>query len=145
MKNLMMLCMMMVVLCRIGIGQEAAVVSLDTQDQAKASQLYQQMKDAEKAWSMLQSEIESRYLTVAKSDPDASGNEYPGDPVFTVSWCSGDCGVTKEASRKVKYYRIGFGSGFEFSKDFRFLVPKLYQPPAVCGWNAVQPTLYGVN
>lgn len=107
MKNLILTLMLAV--SSIAYSQTAQVIQLSSQDSAEAKSSYQAMKDAEKKWQDFQDQIRKKYVE-SKNAP-------------TV-WCSSIVsGTTAYLSCPDNNYLPGWENGFEFTKDFGFLVP----------------------
>jgi hypothetical protein len=87
-----------------GVGaQTANVIELTPADQARAQKAWDALQKAKSEWHSVQESVANKYLT---------------DPQSIV--CQGAaCGG--------RIYST-FESGFEFSKDFRFIVPKHAEP-----------------
>jgi hypothetical protein len=96
------------------IAQTAKVIQLSPEDAAKAKDLYAQKADIEKKIADLQAKIAGGYTTEKKEQ------QY-------LNCCC--CGI-KESDGKtyVTQFKDGWGGGFEYSSDFKFIVPKM--PPA---------------
>ena len=93
-------------------AQTANVIELSATDTAKAQKAWDVLQKAQAEWNGLQEEIKQKYTfnTSQKDDPNCLGATVNG-----------------------KYYgcpKKGFENGFEFSKDFRFIVPKAAEPRA---------------
>lgn len=143
-----------------GFGQEAKVIALDAADAASVKSKWDAFKAAEKAWADEQERIRTKYLTVPYGDPEAGYADTSslgfstGTTSFILSRCDNlsltnqpqqdsNClayqGPSKEEERKeeerrrkARYHRKGWDNGFQSSSDFRFIVPKAYQPSSNC-------------
>lgn len=131
------------------VAQEAKVIELKAQDAANLKAKYEALQAAQKAYADVQEQITKKYLEVGEGDPDAgslvqgltAGNsaiwfngstlclnigdnscEYPHEPT------QAEKEREKQERKKYRYYRKGWTDGFESSADFRFIVPKAYEP-----------------
>jgi hypothetical protein len=123
-------------------AQEAKVLQIDVADAAKARALYDKMQQAERDWEEFRAGVEKKYLTT--EDGKEASNVVVSDG-SSISWGIAACYLSElneskeEQERREKacdtwrkehpapksvYYREGWQSGFEFSKDFKFIVPK---------------------
>jgi hypothetical protein len=142
----------MVMLYGISVGaQTANVIELDVVDSIRAERVWTELQKAQADWNDLQKSFGERYTLVKHGDPDAGATSTTIGP--PVAWAIGGvtgtttlCGSvigqpdcpkeTREQIEKrdkeqrewedahLRYYRKGFESGFEFSKDFKYIVPK---------------------
>lgn len=89
-------------------GQTAKVIQLSPEDAAQAKSLYAQKAEIEKKISSLVDGVHDKYLIISHHGPD------------------GLYGI----------YKDGWNNGFEFSDDYKFIVPKTYSTPNNCcyGW-----------
>jgi hypothetical protein len=109
-------------LAALSVGaQTANVIELKPADTAQAQKAWDALQKAQREWENVQETIGSKYV-------------YTG-PV----WAIGGTGM-KEIHQPV----AGFDGGFEFSKDFKYIVPKLpEQKPYPYGqWGGVVGTPY---
>lgn len=79
-------------------AQSAKVIQLDTADAAEAKQVYQQMQDAQKAWNDIQKRIASKYV----------------EERFVA-----------QTGTKLTKNKKGWENGFNFSEDFKSIVPMI--------------------
>ena len=101
-------------------AQTARVIQLSPEDTAKAKQLYQQKAEVEKALVAFTNDIDRRYTQDKK---ESSGNcivsAYSGNMTF------GECDMNAKPKKVYSWYhKDGWSLGFEFSEDFKFIVPK---------------------
>lgn len=88
-------------------AQEAHVIALKSEDAAHARCAWERLQKAQKEWEQVQKDIEEDYLRVPTESKDAS--------------------TTLSIFNSGRTYRKGFESGFQFSSDFKYIVPKPYQ------------------
>lgn len=129
-------------------AQDARVLQLSDNDSSIARAKYEALQKAQSEWDHFQEELKQKYLTVPKGDPDAGNTILSGsitsfgticpDQIVTLGSTQtvsakeiSNCHVAqkaeeekREAKNPTKYQRAGWESGFVFSKDFKFLVPK---------------------
>lgn len=112
-------------------AQTAKVIELSPDDAAKAKSLYEQKESIDKQIGELEKSVTVKYL---------ANKDHRGGCTSLSSWSEPVCvsGV--------------WGVGFEYSDDFKFIVPKIVTPlPAyngICvGWNCnnVWPTFGAVE
>lgn len=84
-------------------SQDAEVIELSESDSTRAHEAWLKLQGAQSAWDKLQTEIEAKYVRLSKGNCEKAGMIYYSD---------GSC-----------IYQ-DFNYGFEFSKDFKFVVPK---------------------
>lgn len=102
-------------------AQTAKVVQLSAQDAAVAKSLHEQREALDKRIAELDALIAKRYLQDTKKDG------------LTFSLCtSGPCPT----------YKAGWSGSFEFSEDYKFIVPRTYSPPIAVPWSYC-PSTYG--
>ena len=134
----------------------ASVVALTSDDSLRVQQAHDSLLKAQKDWDAVQQYIKQTYLGVKKNDPDASessfyiGSEDQNGLLFSGSseyvTCAvsfGSCDEPKESPQEVakekayedaniRYYRKSLypfaQNGFDFSTDFKFIVPKPLVP-----------------
>ncbi len=153
-------------------AQTATVVPLSPANAAEAKKLYGELQAAQKAWDAFRAKVEAIYLIT--TDPDRGGNTIWGEPstggditgwggTYTVHKCqvrvfaiglddsydSSECIEWRKAHPSApppptKYRLWGFENGFEFDKDFKFLVPKPPQQQKDPGitWTPLYTTPY---
>lgn len=144
------------------IAQSARVIALSDGDAANLKAKWDALKLAEKNWADAQEEVKAKYLTVPYQDPEA-GYEYNPPTANGVSFASTtsscwtyaengrmveteDCkkeqAAERERQKKARYNRRGWEYGFEFTGDFRYIVPKV-APVTSCPSGALcSPYLY---
>jgi hypothetical protein len=128
-------------------GQEAKVLQVEPADATKAQELYEKMQQAEKDWKDYVEATKEKYLTVPYDSPERGNQTYerPSNTttaLFSGSGCilwgtmageSNKCEQERESRMKQRekedklkpWHRAGWESmEFEFSKDFKFIVPK---------------------
>jgi hypothetical protein len=98
-------------------AQTANVIELTPADQARAQKAWDALQKAKNDWGVLQTEIQMKY---AEAPQSCIGG--------TAIIINGGCGGTQ-----VMTSLPGFENGFEFSKDFRFIVPKVLEPTSSTG------------
>lgn len=120
MKRIVILAVLL--LTAIGaFSQTARVIQLDKPDAQEAKQKWEKLQAAQAEWDAFQERVKNDYTLVSPANKEA-GNIISSGP-------------NNLAVRK------GFESGFEFSADFKFIVPKVYPAPQpqACGafsnWN----------
>jgi hypothetical protein len=137
-------------------AQTANVIELEPVDAVKAQKVWDTLQKAQADYDFTLKILGEKYTLVKSGDPDAgnasTGIDVPVGTGYTsgvVSACNTiqwqdqnkDCPMpSKEELEKrakeqkawddehFRYYRKGFEGGFEFSKDFRFIVPKKTAP-----------------
>lgn len=132
----------------IAYGQTARVIPLSPEDAQTVKAKWDALQAAQKAWNEEQDQIAKKYTYVKRDDPDASGSMTPMafslttgafrvtttayGLVTVVDPCKnpktpGDrqaCADQKKAEAAERYFRKGFEEGFEFDKEFKYIVPK---------------------
>ena len=98
-------------------AQTANVIELEPADTARAQKSWDALQKAQLDWASTQQFLSNRYTTVDENDPNAS-------TLTTYVWRNDDPKITGK-----RHYRKGWEAGFEFSKDFKFIVPKVPEPP----------------
>jgi hypothetical protein len=86
-------------------AQEARVIPLKSEDAAHARCTWERLQKAQKEWDDVQESVRNDYVLVPENDKDASN-------------------VVLSIQGGAHTYRRGFESGFEFSSDFKYIVPK---------------------
>lgn len=109
MKNLILT--LILVVSSIAYSQTAQVIQLSSQDSAEAKSSYQAMKDAEKKWEDFQDQISKKYVRSTNAQT-------------AECWTIGSGTTAYLSCPSLNYYLPGWENGFEFTKDFGFLVPK---------------------
>ena len=114
-------------------AQQAQVIELSPADAARAQAAWEKLKAAEKEFSALRESINKSYLTVPESEPDSG-------QCLNCLCDTWSCG-TEEKDRI--YRRGGWDYGFDFSKDFRFIVPQGAPKTQSCWQNShIMPASY---
>ena len=90
-------------------AQTANVIELSPADILRAHQAWDTLQTAQENWTAVRKSIGDKYTTRPNNTGGAS-----------------TCTINEPSI----CYREGFMSGFEFSKDFRFIVPKAAEPRA---------------
>jgi hypothetical protein len=103
--KIIVLSLIFVIVGSVG-AQTANVVELSKADSEEVKQAYDRLQDAQVHWQAIQDNIREKYAMVPEGDATA------GRTVITT------------IAGKNRVYREGFEFGIEFSKDFRFIVPK---------------------
>ncbi len=121
-------------------AQTAKVVQLSPADAAEAKSLYEQKAAIEKKIADLQERISHQYVSdekvyptsicisgVSVLHPDGTTTSFPSVPCTTLK-------PTPEQEKASHYFTIksGWENGFEFSDEFKFVVPKAYKEPTSC-------------
>jgi hypothetical protein len=91
--------------------QTANVLELTPADQARAQKAWDAKQKADVEWDRVRADIGNRYASKAPCVASLSGVWPPSN--------EGQC---------IHQAKEGFESGFEFSSDFRFIVPKVAEP-----------------
>jgi hypothetical protein len=128
-------------------AQTAKVIQLSPADATARKALEEQRAAIEQKIKELDAQIQHRYTTVLQGDKDASGSyadigllnttgityacfaTISNDPAVLKAYQ--DCERSLEAERAKnppppqRMYRIGWASGFEYTEDFKFIVPVL--------------------
>jgi hypothetical protein len=84
-------------------AQTANVIELEPADTARAQKAWDELQKAKNHWALVIADINMRYLNASRTCP--AGNT---------------CAV---------FNKEGFEAGFEFNKDFKFIVPKIEPSP----------------
>ena len=99
--------------------QAGKVLELDLADAKEAKSAYDDMTRANKRMADFNQRMREKYLVV-KDGSDSAASNIATCLTGTANGCA--------------YYRKGWENGFEYSDDFRFMVPSPYKPPTgVCG------------
>jgi len=149
MKNILFVFALLIV---AGLGaQEAKVLPLKSDDSFEAKEAWYKLQDAQKEWDAVQSKVKEKYLLVPYGDKEA-GNEIlepcsisnpclsSSTNVFTLTGRTHQLSAVEEEAkakreeqyrkeaeenRKTAHYqRKGWENGFQFSSDFKYIVPK---------------------
>lgn len=134
-------------------AQEAKVISLQEKDSRIAKEAWENLQQAQQTWEHVQDLLNQKYLQVPWDDPQRGNHEIANNvwPAYSgLNWVStvSDCHVLQlnpqtderkarcskeeaqerlaydEARKKARYYRQGWENGFQFSYDFKYIVPK---------------------
>jgi hypothetical protein len=87
------------------VGQEARVIALKSEDAAHVRCTWERLQKAQKEWNEVLEQTQNDYILVPIKDKDASQS------VLRM----------QDMNRT---YRSGWENGFQFSSDFKYLVPK---------------------
>jgi hypothetical protein len=132
-------------------AQTARVIALTPADTTEVSDKYEALQRAQKDWDDLQLKIKEKY-TIVSSDDKERGSSYSGWLIinsgaalssgsFLIGGGDNHCETAeeklarkkleakqeqdyKEYIKNMRYLRLGWEDGFEFTKDFKFIVPK---------------------
>ena len=146
-------------LATAALGQEARVIQIKSEDSVELKQKWEVLQVAQKSWDEANGRIKKDYIVVKEGDKDAGRQvlfayDLSGSKM-AVYWTSGiidgcnmlwadstkprpqeDAKRCEEIQRKAEknrasmlFYRNGWESGFEFTPDFRFIVPRKPEPP----------------
>lgn len=124
----------------VGLGaQEARVLTLNSGDACDAKAAWTNLQDAQKRWEEVQEHVRKKYLQVHYGDPEA-GSEivgltsgtgtilFSGTANFTSNPTNEEVIAAAERERQrerlATYSRKGWEGGFQFTNDFKFIVPK---------------------
>jgi hypothetical protein len=130
MRNLIIGLLLAICSCAV-FAQRAKVVQLSQDDATRVYAKWRVLQDAQKAWDEEQKKIATKYTYVRFEDKDKGTMEAPGNEWPMIIYTGSD--PKEKASeaaqwdkyRKVAYwYRSGWEYGFEFTDDFKFIVPK---------------------
>jgi hypothetical protein len=146
-------------------AQTALVVPLSPDDTARYKRVHQEMLDAIKRWNDIESEVRDKYLILDKSDPDAGAERVYQDDSLNITsespvWFASDtCGsgckkyqqereslakrVRKGWERSQIYVGEGHTLDFEFTRDFKFIVPSSPPPPVKNNVTLMPQTCHG--
>jgi hypothetical protein len=125
MKKSISVVILAVMFSAVGFAQSAKVIQVDESDVAKAKQLDDAVAAAESARREFREHIKQKYLQVKTESKDAS---------CVTGWVvssSGGISSTPQTfdSAKLTCAREGWYFGFEFSSDYKFIVPVAPPPP----------------
>jgi hypothetical protein len=151
-------------------AQSANVLELSSYHSQRALTAWKSLQKAQADWDAVNDEIKEAYTLVKSGDPDA-GSMSTAVNVGAVSlWTNSTLGCfpvigedrscPKESAedkakreresadwsdKHLRFYRRGFENGFDFSKDFRFIVPKVPQGGGShIQWNIPQCNASGI-
>jgi hypothetical protein len=103
----MKLSIVLVLLCAVTVGaQTANVIELKPEDSSRAQKAWDDLQKAEAGWKDVQDQIDMKYVEVPFDGKSGGTFTWPGD--------------VKNGFRP----KSGFNGGFEFSQDFKYIVPK---------------------
>jgi hypothetical protein len=111
------------------LAQTAKVVQLSPQDAIKAKQLYDAQVAAEKAYTDFRIDIGNRYVSHEVTSPATACAVIvtPGQSIdFSASCTPPKPTPDQEAASHSFQFNQGWWEGFDFSEDFKFIVPKDY-------------------
>jgi hypothetical protein len=108
------------------LGQTAKVVQLSPEDATKAKQLYDAQLAAEKAYADFQVDIGNRYVSHAVTWPTtACAVICPDGDCSKAQLCTPPKPTPEQEKNSHGFlFNDGWTYGFEFSADFKFIVPK---------------------
>jgi hypothetical protein len=136
-------------LASVAFGQEARVIQIKPEDSAELKQKWDALQAAQNAWDQIHVRITNEYTTVKEGDRDAGSQVFldiSGGQMATywtvdschVLWMDGEhprpaedvkrCEkIQREAEKNrapMLFYRQGWERGFQFTPDFKYIVPK---------------------
>lgn len=123
-------------------AQTVPVVALSPEDVSKVKAVHEAMLKAEADWRAFQLEIANRYLMVDQSDPDASGVPWYSTNVFRDN----DELAANLIKRRRQRLRKGWVSKaysedlFDYSDDWKFILPKIITGYVSPDWKWIAPT-----
>lgn len=97
-------------------AQTANVIELDPPDTARAQKAWDALQKAQAEWDATRDSVGLRYAVT------------PGASIFSLN-----CGPIRDGGITCQHTRPGFENGFEFSKDFKYIVPKAAAPSTCIG------------
>jgi hypothetical protein len=97
-------------------AQTANVIELTPADQARAQKAWDALQKAQTEWNDVRDSLDDKYV-------------HNGQPWASVGTALG--------GKVLRQPQPGFENGFEFSSDFRFIVPKVAEPIKTPGAMAV--------
>ena len=112
------------------------MIELKSTDAKEAKAKWEALQSAQEDWKKFQKHIEDDYTTVPQGDKDAGGLilgvgtnclASGSDGRYTITGCSFDDSHKMEP-QKALAFRRGWEYGFEFDRDFRFIVPVAPKP-----------------
>jgi hypothetical protein len=107
--------LLVLVVAVAALAQDANVIELDHSDSLRVEAAYKALQKAQADWDKVRDDI---------------GEKYTERPVNTGG--AGGCSLVVTNGGKEHCWKEGFTYGtFEFSKDFRFIVPKSEPPPTI--------------
>lgn len=113
-------------------AQTAKVIALSPEDAAQVKSLYEQKAAIEKQLADLQKKIADKYTMVYHDYPTSACLQICPNGVCPNTPCTDFPKVTEEEKKAahVRERAFGWEGGFEFSEDYKFIVPKPYTAPA---------------
>ena len=129
MKLLILLCL--TAIAPALIGQEAKVVVLSGPDAELAHKVYERMKQANAEWDKLREVIAHGYFSDVEEVEEMGTLWTTAERELAVVKAKRESEERRAKATKKKVYhaKSGWENGFEFSSDFKFIVPA--QPPKV--------------
>jgi hypothetical protein len=141
------------------LAQQARVISLSPEDASDVKQAWKQLQDAQRHWDFVQKKVRYHYLTVPYGSPEATSSIITDDfyengtgigyAIATSCFyniggtdnresesCKKERAEREEQAKKARYLRSGWGDGFEFTDDFKYIVPKA-PPLRPQQWNGI--------
>lgn len=128
----------------ISYPQTAKVIALSPEDAAQAKSLYEQKAAIEKKIVDFQAKIDDKYTMVVHNYPTSAcitgmsvthkdGTE---ENLYVPPCVPLKVTPEQEKASHVREHEFGWQYGFEFSEDYKFIVPKTYSPPqsVSCFW-----------
>jgi hypothetical protein len=113
-------------------AQTALVVPLSPDDTARYKRVHQEMLDAIKRWNDIESEVRDKYLILDKSDPDVGEETVSPAKRIRKGWESGTIYLNGDPVLD-----------FEFTRDFKFIVPSIPPPPVKNNVTLMPQTCHG--
>jgi hypothetical protein len=137
-------------LASVAFGQEARVIEIKPEDSAELKQKWEALQVAQNAWDQIHVRITNSYTVVKEGDKDAGGQVFfqnISGGQMGAYWTTDSCHVLwvdsahprpqedvkrcEDIQRKAEknrapmlFYRRGWERGFQFTPDFRYIVPK---------------------
>lgn len=160
--------LVMVAVCTV--GQEARVVQLSDEDARSAKLSWERLQKAKSDWEVTSAFVKAKYLQVPVTDAEAGSrvilnslNGGGGPTTMCADQIVGFAGtmpsvvelakchhqqVAEAAKHPAMTYRRGFENGFEFSSDFKYVVPTAKVAPRPLPsqfWNVPVPAYGGTQ
>jgi hypothetical protein len=128
-------------------AQTAKVIALSPEDAAQAKSLYEQKAALEKKIADFQAKIDDKYTMVYHDYPTSACIQLCPNGVCPKTPCTDFPKVSEEDKKRahVREHEFGWVGGFEFSDDYKFIVPKPYTPPkTLFNYSCVNPVVGNV-